>query len=169
MRALVIGRFQPLHIGHVKMIEYAASKAQYLIIGLGSCNKSGEAENPFTAEERETMLKESLNIETPFEIKRIPDFEDNQKWMDWIRENINFDVLMTNSESETIIFQKAGYEVKTLPYYDRYLYSSTEVRKRILEDTDWNTLLPLGTIQTLEKTNGRHRIKTLNKSELADD
>ena len=163
MRSLVVGRFQPPHIGHIRMLEYAASKSKYLIIGLGSCNKSGTLDNPFTAEEREEMLKESLNIKTPYEIKRIPDFGDNDKWIEWIKENIGFDVLFTNSENEKEIFTKAGFKVNPLPLVDRETYSATEVRERILGGGDWSSLLPTGTIKVLGRVDGRHRIRQLSK------
>jgi len=161
MRSLVVGRFQPLHIGHLKMLEYAASKSKYLVIGLGSCNKSGTWDNPFTAEEREEMIKESLEVETPYDIKRIPDFDDDGRWIQWIRENLGFDVFMTNSIHERRIFEGAGVKVLDIPFFNRNIYSATEVRKRILEDRDWAALLPVGTVKVLTRINGRDRIKKL--------
>ena len=129
------------------MIEYAASKSTYLTIGLGSCNRSGTIDHPFTAEEREDMIKRSVNIEIPYEIKRIPDFDDNELWVKWIIENLRFDVFMTNSGNEKEVFTKAGIQVEDIPFFDRETYSASEVRKRILGDGDWSSLLPAGTIK----------------------
>jgi nicotinamide-nucleotide adenylyltransferase len=161
MRSLVIGRFQPLHLGHVRMLEHAASNSSYLVIGVGSCNSEPTQENPFSAEEREMMLKESLSVNVPYEIRRIPDFGDDAQWVGWIRENVGFDALMTNSPRERRIFQDAGLKVLELPFFGREVYSATEVRRRILEDGDWLNLLPEGTARVLGKVDGIYRIKGL--------
>jgi nicotinamide-nucleotide adenylyltransferase len=164
MRAIVVGRFQPLHFGHVSMIEYAASQCEYLTIGIGSCNRDGSIENPFTAEEREEMLKESLTLAIPYELKRIPDFGDNNRWIAWIRENIRFDALLTNSQREREIFTDAGLKVLPIPFFRRDEYSATEVRKRIIDAGDWRSLIPAGTIKVFEEVDGINRIKTLDKT-----
>jgi nicotinamide-nucleotide adenylyltransferase len=161
MRSLVIGRFQPLHLGHIRMIEAAAERSTFLVIGIGSCNSASTLENPFTAEEREEMVKASLDLGIPYEMKRIPDFQDNGKWIGWIRENISFDALLTNSPNEKGIFGGVGVKVEDLPFFDRELYSATEVRRRMLEDGDWATLLPQGTIKVLSTIDGIFRVKKL--------
>jgi nicotinamide-nucleotide adenylyltransferase len=162
MRSLVIGRFQPLHLGHIRMIEYVAEKSSFLMIGLGSCNSPPSSENPFTAEEREGMIKESLKLPISYDIKRIPDFGDNRAWIKWVQENINFDVFWTNSPNEEKIFQEAGRKVQEIPFFDREPYSATEVRERILKDGDWATLLPQGTVKALGAIDGIYRIKNLS-------
>jgi len=163
MRSLIIGRFQPLHLGHVKMIEYAAAKSKFLTIGLGSCNLCDTYENPFTAEEREHMIKESVSIETPYEIKRIPDFGDPPRWAAWIADNINFDAVMTNSPCEKEIFTKAGKKVIDIPFFDRQQYSASEVRDRILADDNWVELLPAGTVKVMTHIDGKYRIASLTR------
>jgi nicotinamide-nucleotide adenylyltransferase len=39
-RGLLIGRFQPFHIGHLKAIEQATSENDEVIIGIGSAQYS---------------------------------------------------------------------------------------------------------------------------------
>jgi nicotinamide-nucleotide adenylyltransferase len=162
MRSLVLGRFQPLHLGHIKMIEYVVDKSSYLTIGLGSCNSEPTYDNPFTAEERERIIKESLRMPISYDIRRIPDFGDNLAWIRWIKENVHFDTFWTNSQNEKKIFQDAGFKVQEIPFFDRETYSATEVRKRILEDGDWANLLPQGTVKVLGAIDGIYRIKNLS-------
>ena len=163
MHSLVIGRFQPLHKGHVQMLEYAASKSTFLVIGVGSCNRQDTFENPFLAQEREQMIKESLEFEIPYELRRIPDFDDDQKWIGWISENIHFDTLMSNSELEQNIFRGGGFNVLDIPFYDRQKLSSTEVRKKMIEGGDWMSLLPAGTLKIIEEIDGVERVKKLSR------
>ncbi|MCX8176649.1 MAG: adenylyltransferase/cytidyltransferase family protein, partial [Candidatus Bathyarchaeota archaeon] len=56
-----IGRFQPVHNGHIYAIRYALGRVKELIIGIGSAQFSHEVENPFTAGERFTMLRLGLD------------------------------------------------------------------------------------------------------------
>lgn len=54
--ALAIMRTQPLHFGHTRIIERMISKCSTVIVALGSADKSRLPANPFTIEERITML-----------------------------------------------------------------------------------------------------------------
>jgi nicotinamide-nucleotide adenylyltransferase len=56
MNGLLIGRFQPFHLGHLEALQFALSKVDKLWVGLGSSNKSIEKNNPFTAEQRKEMI-----------------------------------------------------------------------------------------------------------------
>lgn len=61
--AVVIGRFQPFHNGHLKMLRKALETGEKVIIILGSARCARNIKNPFTAEEREMMIRSCLNHE----------------------------------------------------------------------------------------------------------
>ena len=161
MRSLVVGRFQPVHLGHLKMIEYVAKDSEHLVIGLGSSNQKLSADNPFTAKEREEMFLGSLKGGKKYELVAIPDFGDDEKWIEWIKENIEFDVFWTNSPNERRIFEEAGCRVNHIPLFDRDEYSATEVRRRMLEGGDWRKLVPDGTKAVIDAIDGIGRIAGL--------
>jgi bifunctional NMN adenylyltransferase/nudix hydrolase len=54
--AVVIGRFQPLHVGHERVLKLAAQQAKNLIILVGSSGRHRSPKNPFTFEERCSMI-----------------------------------------------------------------------------------------------------------------
>ena len=54
--ALLIGRFQPFHKGHLFLIKKALEKADKIIIGIGSSNMSDE-NNPIDFETRKKIIK----------------------------------------------------------------------------------------------------------------
>lgn len=56
-----IGRFQPLHEGHMHAIGIAASQVSTLLVLVGSANKERNIKNPWTYQEREHMLRMKLN------------------------------------------------------------------------------------------------------------
>ena len=62
-RGLFVGRFQPIHKGHVKAIEDILRKVDELVIVIGSAQYSHRADNPFTVGERITMIRKALGRE----------------------------------------------------------------------------------------------------------
>ena len=56
--AIFIGRFQPLHNGHIQNIEKALEVADHVLVILGSANQPRTIKNPFTIEERRDLIKE---------------------------------------------------------------------------------------------------------------
>lgn len=54
---LMVGRFQPLHRGHLKSINRIIEDCETAIICLGSAQKSREEHDPYTVEERMQMLR----------------------------------------------------------------------------------------------------------------
>ena len=56
--AIFIGRFQPLHNGHIQNIEKALEVADHVLVILGSANQPRTIKNPFTVEERRDLIKE---------------------------------------------------------------------------------------------------------------
>jgi len=86
---VVIGRFQPLHFGHAILLRAAAEQRaahaadSTLIIGIGSANRPSTLANPWTAEERESMVTAWLDAEgiENTHICSIPDIEDPPNWV----------------------------------------------------------------------------------------
>ena len=58
--AVVIGRFQPVHFGHQRLIEQALRIAERVIVVVGSHGQPRSVKNPFTLDERERMVRACL-------------------------------------------------------------------------------------------------------------
>ena len=58
--AVFIGRFQPFHLGHAAVINEALSIATKVAIIVGSANGARSHRNPFTYDERVTMIRNSF-------------------------------------------------------------------------------------------------------------
>ena len=58
--AVVIGRFQPVHVGHVALLQACLQRAQRVIVMAGSAQQPRSSKNPFTLEERSHMLRAAL-------------------------------------------------------------------------------------------------------------
>lgn len=61
--AVFIGRFQPVHLGHLQVVRAALAAAGNLLVLVGSPGGPRSHRNPFTAAEREAMLRAALHAE----------------------------------------------------------------------------------------------------------
>jgi len=167
MKALFIGRFQPLHKGHLKVLEYASTQYDALLIGIGSSQYGHTLENPFTAQERKWMLKHALaelHI-TNFQIVCISDIHDPPRWVAHVCSLVpEFDVVLSNDEFTTDLFIEQGYVVNKTPIYKRDLYAGKEVRRRMVADEPWKALVPKEVYDIIQKINGVQRLKAIVQS-----
>jgi bifunctional NMN adenylyltransferase/nudix hydrolase len=59
--AVLIGRFQPFHNGHASLLEQAFEVGDRVVLVLGSAGSAPSPRNPFSAAEREQMIRRSLS------------------------------------------------------------------------------------------------------------
>ena len=100
MNGLLIGRFQPFHLGHLEALQFALSKVDKLWIGLGSSNKSIQKNNPFSAEERQKMILSSIDdsMKERILIYPIPDLDNHIKWIEKIDSIVpKFDIVFSKN------------------------------------------------------------------------
>ncbi len=112
--ALIIGRFQPLHKGHINLIK-RYSKANYIIkFGIGSSDKSFEKDNPLTSEERNEIIRlamKELKIKS-YEIYHIHDIRDDNYYVKHVLNIIGkFNIILTGNPKVLKLFR--DHETKT--------------------------------------------------------
>ena len=58
-RCIVLGRFQPFHLGHAGLVRAAVQHADgdEVVVAIGSAQAGWEANNPWTVEERQAMIE----------------------------------------------------------------------------------------------------------------
>lgn len=70
-----VGRFQPFHRSHAAIVSAALGKAAQVLVLIGSANTARSTRNPFTAREREVMIRESFpEAGQALQIRAIPDY-----------------------------------------------------------------------------------------------
>jgi nicotinamide-nucleotide adenylyltransferase len=165
MKALIIGRFQPFHNGHLLLIQQLADQYDELIIGVGSSQYHDTAENPFSFQERLQMINESLHAVSihNYRVVPIPDIHDPLRWVEHVCTLVsNFDVVIANNPVTRKLFSEKGYVVKGTKYFQRKLYSGKEIRKKMMLNDSWQTLVPSSVVQIIEKIHGVKRLKNLS-------
>lgn len=164
MNGLLIGRFQPFHLGHLDALRFALSKVDKLWIGLGSSNKTLQKNNPFSAEERKEMILSSIDesMKQRIQIYFIPDLENHIKWIELIDTLVpKFDIVFSNDELTRHLYSKRDVEVLSIPFVKRDILSGTNIRNLIISDQKWEDLVPEGTKIFLYNTSAKQRLKNL--------
>ena len=114
-----MGRFQPFHLGHLEAVRYALKRVDYLYVVVGSAQRSHERDNPFTAGERITMIKEALDANgiDPSKWMAIPiaDADSHSLWVSSVVSMVpKFDIVFTNDALTFLLFKEEGMEVRAL-------------------------------------------------------
>jgi nicotinamide-nucleotide adenylyltransferase len=173
IRGILIGRMQPVHNGHMQVINKILEEVDEIIIGIGSAQLSHELKNPFTAGERILMMNQAL-AESNIDPKRyyiIPmeDINYNALWVSHVKMMTPpFSILYSGNSLVKQLFKEEGFEVKQPPLYDRLHLSGTEVRRRILEDENWRELVPKAPADLIDEINGVERLINLSIKEISD-
>ena len=164
MNGLLIGRFQPFHLGHLEAFHFALSKVENLWIGIGSSNKLNQKQNPFSAVERKEMILSSIeeSISDSIEIFFIPDLENHEKWIENIDTIIpKFDIVFSNDELTQYLYSKRNTQVILVPFKERDTLSGTSIRDKIKSNQKWKHLVPDGTKKVLQKISANDRLNSL--------
>jgi len=162
--SLIIGRFQPFHKGHLGVIRKISEASDNMIIGIGSAQYSHTVNNPFTAGERYLMISDTLK-DAGIDNAYIVPMEDLNRYSVWVSHIVSmappFSVVYSNNTLTKRLFLEAGYALKDPPIYNRSEYSGTEVRRRMLCDEDWRSLVPKAVADVIDSIDGIGRIKGL--------
>lgn len=144
MRGLIIGRFQPFHLGHEYLIERIGEDVDEIVVGIGSAGQSHTTKNPLTSGERVHIVQNALD-EIDAKTYLIPIFDVDRNAM-WVRhvETIcpAFEVAYSNNPFVERLFSEEGYEVRGTPLHERDRYRGSEIRRRMLAGESWRRLVP---------------------------
>jgi nicotinamide-nucleotide adenylyltransferase len=141
---LIIGRFQPLHKGHISLIKQALAIADKVIIGIGSANIT-DFDNPFSADIREQVLKKMIAEEKldkyVTKIVRLDDNPSDAIWLEQVLEKAGkIDVIIGNNDRVKKILENAAHKVKQVDFYKREIYEGKKIREKMRKE---NKLMPI--------------------------
>lgn len=138
--ALFVWRFQPFHKWHLDAISQILSENKYLLIIIWSSNKTWTNKNPLNNETRLDLIKKVLKEEnidlSLINFFFVPDFNDWEKWKNYIFEHLpHFDIVYSASNDTLNYFNK---EKETSLLKINVNISATNVRELICKnDNHW--------------------------------
>ena len=163
-RVLMVGRFQPFHMGHLLVLRRIAKRFDSIILGIGSAQYSHTEENPFTAGERVEMMVEALRADGIGACYVIPmeDIHEHGRWVAHVESLVpRFSAVATNNPLNQQLFKEEGYDVVSTPLYDRKKFSGSVIRKRILAGKPWKGLVPPVVARIIGEIGGVERIRRI--------
>ncbi len=165
-----MGRFQPFHLGHLQVVRDILEEFPQLIVAVGSATFNYLEKSPFTAGERIWMIHEAL-AEAGLDMSRVyitayPNIENNAAWAAHLQSLLPpFQVAFTGNALPHILLKEAGIEVRPLEMINRELYCASEIRRRMLEEEDWESLVPPAVARIINTIGGVERLKFIVKGE----
>lgn len=160
---LYIGRFQPLHLGHLSAIRQALNEVDTLYIGIGSTQYKDESQNPLSGDERALILKSALKeagIHERCSIYLIPDIHDDAGWTNHVRKIVPaFETLFIGNEG--LVAKLFEGETKIQQLKHEVDISATKIRQDILNGKPWKTYISPKTMEYLESMGFEERVQKL--------
>ncbi|MCX6817808.1 MAG: adenylyltransferase/cytidyltransferase family protein [Candidatus Aenigmarchaeota archaeon] len=160
VNALFIGRFQPLHDGHMEVIRDAAGSSDKLTIIIAGPGKP-DARNPFSFSERKRMIKLALSSAKikNYVVRELRDVNADKRWSAAIARLGRFDIAYSRNPWTSRCLKAAGIPVAKHKFYARYKNCGRAIRERIMHRKSWSTLVPPAVYKYVQKINGEKRIR----------
>ncbi|MCD8484048.1 adenylyltransferase/cytidyltransferase family protein [Candidatus Woesebacteria bacterium] len=150
--ALIVGRFQPFHKGHLYLLREVAAMADHVVLAIGSAGESGTIDNPLSFAVRQQILEKVIATEGLSEkvLKIVPsyDFPSDQEWVDKLIAAVgDFDVVVGNNEWTNSVLEAAGYQAKTIPLANREEWQGMVIRELMRNGREeWKNHVPFSLI-----------------------
>ena len=155
-KGLILGRFQPFHFGHLKLIESIVNDKVLPLICIGSAQYSHTVDNPFTVKERKEMIMavlQSLNCE--YEIFEIPDINNYDLYVSHLETFVPiFDQIYSGNPIVQRLFDEAGYKVVKLQMFNREVWEGSAIRLAMREGGDWESAVPNQIVEIIQRIAG---------------
>lgn len=154
--ALIVGRFQPFHNGHLYLLRTALQIADQIVIAVGSSNSTDQDNNPLSFSARRALLEKVVAHEGwQTKVKKIvasPDFPSDEVWLRTLLENVGeFEVAVGNNDWTNGVLSQAGYDIVEIPLLKREEFQGTYIRQRIRANESWQERVPEYLISDIHK------------------
>ncbi len=167
-RGLMIGRYQPFHLGHLSLAEHILSECEELVVAIGSPEANFTFNDPFTAGERITMVHESLKKRglqlSSCYIIPVPNSDNNYTWFESIRSMIPKVKTVYSGNQFVQLLLPETVNVKFPSFVKYKIFNGTRIRNLIVRNGNWQDLVPTPVALFIKEIDGVSRLKRLKKT-----
>ncbi|TFF83815.1 nicotinamide-nucleotide adenylyltransferase [Candidatus Thorarchaeota archaeon] len=167
MKSLFIGRFQPIHKGHVHTIKQILNKGEDIIVVVGSAQYSHTPDNPFSGGERVMFIRRAL-LDEKISLDRVctvplSDVHIHPLWVSHLRSFVPyFDKAYSHNPLVKRLLEDSGIETDSTKLLERSTYSGRHIRDLIRwGNNEWEALVPKGVVKLIKKHKMDDRIKEI--------
>ncbi len=163
-RALIFGRFQPFHLGHLNVVKWALKRFDELVLLVGMADESHTVHNPFTAGERIWMIREALKDEgigldrvITATVPTMSVYVGHALYIIHLVPHVH--AIITRNPVIAQVFRDVGLDVVSPPEFNRAKYRGSTIREKMLKDEDWRSCVPRKVAEIIDFLRGVERIK----------
>jgi transcription antitermination factor NusB/nicotinamide-nucleotide adenylyltransferase len=164
--ALFVGRFQPLHKGHIATLRLIGSRFSHIVVVIGSAQAQRTKDNPLSAAERRELLMDVCSTMSFTLDQRVsagetkptiiiidaPDQTSDQAWAEAIiNQSPRFGIVYTNHQATAQVFSSLEYAVFQPPLHKPQEFNDAAIRDKIKRGEPWDRLVPTKVYKFLEE------------------
>jgi len=142
----ILGRWQPLHLGHQAVLRALCDQFERVIIGIGSANIQ-DYRNPFTIEETTRMLQLGLEEYHNYSLIPVPDLFDDQDWCEIVIDRFGTpDFFVTANPFVQSLLGRTYVLAQPTSFVredHKVPISATMVRREMARGDGWQSLVPV--------------------------
>jgi nicotinamide-nucleotide adenylyltransferase len=170
MRGLMMGRFQPFHLGHLDLAKQILDQCDEVIVAITSAQFNYLEKDPFTAGERMEMIHNSLK-ESSLDLNRcfVVSIENQfniATWASYLKSALpHFDKVYSGNDYVSMLLADSDIQVVKPVFLDRNQFNATKIRSMIISDENWKDSVPNAVHEFLTKINAKNRLDVISKSD----
>ena len=170
MRGLMMGRFQPFHLGHLELVKQILDECDEVVIAVTSSQFNYLEKDPFTAGERIEMIHNSL-VDSSLDLTRcfVVSLENQfnvATWASYLKAALpHFDKVYSGNDYVSMLLSDSGISVVSPKFLDRHQYNATKIRLMIISDEKWKNYVPNSVYELLVKIDAKNRLKIISNSD----
>jgi len=143
--ATILGRWQPLHLGHQAALHAICDQFKRVIIGIGSSNIQ-DYRNPFSLAEVTQMLNLGLTGYANYELIPIPDVIEDREWCQMVNQKFGQPDYFVTANPYVESLLNADYQISHprdfIPPENMIAVSGTVIRREMARGEGWKPLVP---------------------------
>jgi len=136
VKYIILGRFQPFHMGHEFLVNSAldlAGEGDEVIVAVGSAAKGWEPDNPWTFEERKQMISSwAQDLDAKLDVVGIEDINDPSNWVEHASKIHGEGILVTSDNGTAELYSDSGWKVEMIELSNRDNFEGWRIRKTAL-------------------------------------
>ena len=172
-RGLMIGRYQPFHLGHLSLAKQILSECEELVIAIGSPEANFSFNDPFTAGERITMVHETLKkhglLMSKCYVLSVPNSDNNYTWFERISSMIPKVSTVYSGNQFVKLLLPEKVDVGSPSFVKYKIFNGTRIRNLMVRNGKWYDLVPLPVATFIKEIDGVSRLKKLKRAQIEQE
>ena len=170
MRGLVVGRFQPFHLGHLDLVKQILTECDEVIVAITSSQFNYLEKDPFTSGERIEMIYNSLK-ESSIDLSKchliaLENQQNISTWASYLKASLpQFDKVYSGNDYVSMLLSDSKISVSKPDFLDRNRLNATRIRSMIINDENWKECVPNAVFEFLTQIDAKNRLSVISKSD----